>query len=191
MVIVKVSLSRKLTRDFNSTGFGLDIQSELPSQTVEDPQAMAQATEHLFQLANDLLEVEVAKAQGAEQPPQAQASPSPTADRNGSGNGHARPQAQGNGKANATGGNGTYRNGNGNSARTAPRANGNGGNRPITEAQVRAATNMARKAKVDVDDFAAQNFNRGLRELTLREASELIDQLKNEIESQQPQGAGR
>jgi hypothetical protein len=43
-VKVNVRLSRKVTEDFQSRGFSLNIEAELPANVIEDPNAMAAAT---------------------------------------------------------------------------------------------------------------------------------------------------
>lgn len=177
-LIIKVGVSRKVSADFQSRGYTLDIQSEFDPRTLDDTGTLADAADHLFQLANDLLDQQVRKANedgqsgnGHTPPPQTNhpvpARTRPADDRNG-GNGH-RPNGNG------------YQGG---------RGRGQGGPRPITEAQSRAITNMAKRLRVDPDDFAAQNFNRPVRDLSLTEGSDCIDLLKGEIETQKG-GAAR
>jgi len=61
-LIIKVSVSRKLTQDFNSRGWCLDIQSELDSRTLDNTNQLADSTNYLFQLATDLLDQQVRQA---------------------------------------------------------------------------------------------------------------------------------
>lgn len=165
-VIVTVGLSRKVSKDFQSQGYSLNIQSELPATAVEDADTMARATDHLFRLANDLLDAEVANATGKETAPvdppaqpvraspakPAPAMPTPSV-----------PQGQG-----ANGG------GNGNGQR--PR-------RGITVAQANAILKMAQKLGQDARQMARDEFGSNLSELTIRQASALINTLKQQIES--------
>ncbi len=159
--IVNVGLSRKLSKDYQSRGFTLNIQAELPANAVEDPNSMAEATGHLFQLAEDLLTDQVNAAsiggEGTERPrPQAQDTPP-----------QPRP---------------TPRPSRGPSA---PSQNGDGGNgRGIAQAQLRAIRNMAKRAGQDPAQMAEADFGVGLRELSIRQASSMIDDLKAMIEEQ-------
>ena len=178
-LIIRVGCSRKVSADYQSRGYTIDLQSEFDPRTLDNTDALADAADHLFQLANGLLDQQVRTAsedQGGSDhtPPPQDNHPVPArtrpADGRNGGNGH-RPNGNG------------YQGGNG-------RGRGQGGPRPITEAQTRAITNMAKRLRVDPDDFAAQNFNRPVRELSLTEGSDCIDLLKGGIETTQ-KGAAR
>jgi hypothetical protein len=164
--LIKVSLSRKLSKDFQSKGFALEITGELPATAIDDPQAMAQASNHLFQLATDLLDAQIGNGQAdqpiaavpathAEQTRRAPAATVPTA-----GNGHQR-------------------------------RNGNGQPRLITEAQVRALRSMAQKLDDHEDRIAQDEFGVTCSQLTIKQASELIDKLKKAIETSSLQETSR
>ena len=175
---INVGVSRKVSQDYQSTGFSLNIDAELPANLIDNPDAMAEQSSHLFQLANDLLDEQVRQAGGkapvSSNPPRR---PAPSSTNGTNGNGH-KP----------------YRNGN-----TSPKTNGNGhtnhhgngrGDRGITDAQVRAVGNMAKRLGTDGETYAIDNTGNTLSELSVKEASQLIDQLKGELEKQ-PAGAGR
>ena len=179
---VNVGLSRKVTEDYNSRGFTLNIAAELPANLVEDPNGLAEATNNLFQLATDLLDDQVQQATGGTKPPARpdgrngeQRPCPPQRPANGS-----RP-GNGNGNGNGNGGGRGYRSG----------GNGHDAEREITQAQARAIQNMARRLKEDADAWASEQFGVPVRELTVKQGSQLIDQLKAAIESPEPAGATR
>jgi len=180
-VKVTVGLSRKLTEDFNSKGFDLHVEAELPASLIEDPNGMAQATNNLFQLAEDLLTEQINK-NGGNGPTNAKPSNStgpkvpepPAANRNGS-HGHNGRQ-----DSNARNNNG---HGSGDRHRT---------ERSITEAQQRAINNMAKRLDQDGDACAHEEFGVALQELSIKQGSQLIDLLKKQIEgAKEPAGATR
>jgi hypothetical protein len=184
-VLIRVSVSRKLTRDYQSRGFALDITSELPATAAEDPNQMARASQHLFQLAEDLLQEQVSQAgepepangNGRQAPPTPQEeSPRPGNSHNGISNGRSTYRGSGQGS----------RDGNGHAGHN---GNGRGADRSITEAQVRALDRMAKRLDTTGERIAQDEHNCGLRQLSLKQASALIDSLKNSIEANQ--GASR
>ena len=61
-----------------------------------------------------------------------------------------------------------------------PPRNGNGGTttRPASEAQIRAVNAICARLGLDAHKEAHQRLGRGIQEMTLREASRLIDELK-------------
>jgi hypothetical protein len=191
-LVIKVSVSRKLSQDYNSRGWTLDIQSEFDARTFDDTDALANSTNQLFAIANDLLDDQVQQASegnnrnGQHQPAyNAPAGPSRNENGNGGGNNripnngaYFRPAA-GSGQSNG------HRNGG------SPKGNNGRAERPITQAQVNAINKMARKLDTNGETVAAEDYNAKLSELTIRQASELIDNLKKSLEAQQGQGAGR
>jgi hypothetical protein len=174
-LIIKVGCSRKVSADYQSRGFTIDLQSEFDPRTLDDTNQLAGAADHLFQLANDLLDEQVRNAGSAE---------------------NQGPPARGNGSSQPP-----NRTGNGSSPRRLPNGNGGGngqprpearnGDRSITQAQTRAVNNISRRLEIDADTYATDQFGEPVRNLTLKQGSELIDLLKREIESRSPQGAGR
>ena len=170
---VNVGLSRKVTEDYNSKGFTLNIAAELPASLIEDPNGLAQATNNLFALAGDLLEEQVRNASNIGDPTPIRSGdrqprlPQTTNDRgpsNGNGNGHA-------------GGNGNG-------------GNGHDGPRPATQAQVRAIYNMSKRLNQNADGYAQQEFNVPVRQLSIKQASQMIEALKAGFEAQ-PAGAAQ
>jgi len=158
-LIVKVGVSRKVSADYQSQGFTLDLQSELDPRTVDDPNALASATGHLFQLANDLLDEQVRQSTGSTKattsnPPKTynRSIPAPT-----------------------------YR------SNTTPAANsGRQSDRGITQAQTRAIQNMAKRLERDPEVDAHDEFGVMVKDLTIKQASQLIAMLKEQVENQEP-----
>jgi len=176
MLKVNVGLSRKVTEDYNSQGFSLNIEGELPSDVLNDSDALAESTNRIFDLANALLDEQVRKATNPE--------PDIRSERNGgNGNGHST-NGNGNGRTYSRPSNGNGNGGNGHNG------NGhNGGERLLTQAQFRAITNMARKVNVDADLWARDEFGVSkVGELTVKQASEAIDLLKQQIEAGAKEG---
>jgi hypothetical protein len=193
-LIIKVSVSRKLTEDFNSRGWTLDIQSEFDPRTFDDTDALANSTNHLFQLANDLLDQQVQQASAGNR---SNGNGNRSSAYNGS-NGQNQNGNQNSGGNNRPPNNGTYTrpaNGNGKSnGDSNGGANGgsNGrGDRPITSAQINAIDKMAQKFDTNGDAIASEDFNCKLSQLSLRQASQLIDRLKKALEAQGAQAVAR
>lgn len=62
MLRASVSLSRKITRDFNSTGYSLTFDGEIPFQ-LGDNEAILEKVSELFHLAEEALQVEIDRDQ--------------------------------------------------------------------------------------------------------------------------------
>lgn len=170
---INVGGSRKVSQDYNSRGFSLNIEGELPAEAINDPDRVAESAQHLFQLCDDLLDEQVRQATGQNG---AGETKSPTRSRsNGNGNGSGRKAATTTRRY--------EKNDNGRSGNGA-RAEGRG----ITAAQQRAVTNMAKRLDYDPDAVAHEEFGTPVAELTVKQASGLIDLLKKEIEA--PEKAG-
>ena len=172
---LSVGQSRKVSENYNSRGFSLQIEAELPANAIDDATTVAETANHLFQLCDDLLEDQVRQASpeqtgngnGKHQPVRSARPAEARADRK---NGHSVPASNNNHSGNGSNGNG----------------------RPITGAQSKAIINMANRLDQDVDALVEERFGAGgLAELTVSEASQLIDQLKQRIERQQKNGAAR
>jgi hypothetical protein len=63
MLKANVGLSRKITRDYNSTGYSVNVEGEIPF-TVDDPQGVLEKVKELFSLAQEALAVEIDRDQG-------------------------------------------------------------------------------------------------------------------------------
>ena len=159
-----IGQSRKVSKDYNSQGFSVSLDAELANEAVNDPAVIHDAANRLFEFCDQLLTEQV--------------------------NQHQRDRSQN--KPNSR------HNGNGRHG-TPTRPNGNGQSdhrreepRRLTSAQQRAITNMARRLDQDADDWAAREYDvDGVTNLTVRQASDLIDQLKREIEAAGAGSGGR
>jgi len=165
---LNVGLSRKISQDYNSRGFSLNLESELPANAVEDPEGLAGSVNQLFQLVGDLLDEQIRLATEGDGGSSVAAQAKSPALRKWS----PRPPSQSEG-ANA-GGN---RQGSGN------------GRRGVTSAQSRAIKNMAKRLGYDPAVVAEEQFNVSLENLTIKQASSLIDLFKDEIETTQAEPA--
>jgi hypothetical protein len=63
MLKANVGLSRKITRDYNSTGYSVNIEGEI-NAPLDDPQAVVARVHELFHLAEESLAVEIDRDQG-------------------------------------------------------------------------------------------------------------------------------
>lgn len=176
MLRVNVGLSRKLSRDYNSTGFSVNLDGEITAP-VSDPEAVIEQAKELFDLAEEALSLQVERHQSVtaiashdeERPPQ------PAAGRNGNGrngsNGSSGSQA-----AHAEGPKNSRPNGNGN-------GNGNGhGVEPATNKQVQFLLRLGqqqRMSKKQLEDRVAEILGRqsDLYQLSKRDAGIVLDTL--------------
>jgi hypothetical protein len=183
MLKVNIGLSRKLSADYQSKGYTLNIEGELPSDVLNNHVALADATNKLFDLANQLLDEQIQNDSGTQSTSRSRRAPGPSYSR--SPNGHTRQPVRSNGYrqngSNGQNGHAPAANGNGSNNGN---ANGNaGGERLLTQAQTRAIINMAKKLGHDPDQYVQDNFGVvHVSELTIKQASEAIDALKNDIQ---------
>jgi len=63
MLRATVSLSRKITRDFNSTGYSVSLDGEIPF-TPDESEGIQERISELFHLAEEALTVEIDRDQG-------------------------------------------------------------------------------------------------------------------------------
>ncbi len=184
MLTINVGRSRKITQDYQSQGFSLNIEGELPSEVLQDQESLQRSTEQLFQLADRLLDEQVRQATTNDRSDRArdengrQRSPNPR-DR-----GSARPQ-------NDERTHGGRHDGNGVNGYHGTRTSPHDGQRLLTQAQGRAIRNMAHKLGEDPDTRAQEECGvETVEQLTVKQASEIIDLLRQAIESN-GQGATR
>lgn len=76
MLRASVSLSRKISRDYNSTGYTVTLDGEVPHPP-DDAEAVLERVSELFHLAEEALSVEIERDQSTGQP-EPKPSPSPT-----------------------------------------------------------------------------------------------------------------
>lgn len=168
-VRIVVNRTRKLSKDYNSEAYGLSLDTEYNGDVGADPQAFAEQVNQLFDLIETLLDAKVNGARG---------------EKNTTMRTHTSTRSTGNVNSRPTNGGREPHRGNGND-----HGNGNGGPRKLTYAQEKAIKNMARKLDQDPDRWSQEDHGVPVRELTVKQASQLIDALKHEIEAGEPQGA--
>lgn len=89
MLKANVGLSRKITRDYNSTGYSVNVEGEIPF-TVDDPQGVLEKVKELFSLAQEALAVEIDRDQGEDAIGRRdEERPAPRPETNGNGGGQA------------------------------------------------------------------------------------------------------
>ncbi|HWL10213.1 MAG TPA: hypothetical protein VNQ76_17540 [Planctomicrobium sp.] len=67
MLKVNVGLSKKLSRDFNSTGFSLNLEGEL-SVPLDDPEGMIERIKEFYDLAEEALNQQIERATNSNMP---------------------------------------------------------------------------------------------------------------------------
>ena len=65
MLRVNVGLSRKLSKDFNSTGYSVNLDGEVTA-AVSDPEGVIEQVKELFDLAEEVLAVQVERSQSVD-----------------------------------------------------------------------------------------------------------------------------
>ena len=103
MLKANVGLSRKLSKDYNSTGFSLNLEGEV-NAALNDPEAVIERIRELYDLADEALQrqIQAHQSDSAIASHDADPQPEPSNGRsngssnghqsNGSGNGHAPPR---------------------------------------------------------------------------------------------------
>jgi len=170
MLKANVGLSRKITRDYNSTGYAVNIEGEIPVP-VDDSQGVLEKIKELFSVAQEALAVEIDRDQGED-----------VIGRRDEERSAPRPANDGNGQ--------TDRSGNGSAPRSAPPSNhgvrgtNNGGNNgqeePATNKQVQFLLTMGKRFKLStpqLENRVAEIIGRrcGVYDLTKKEAGLVLD----------------
>ncbi|MCI0462769.1 MAG: hypothetical protein L0Z62_37960 [Gemmataceae bacterium] len=162
MLKANVGLSRKITRDFNSTGYSVNLEGEVAAGPGDAEGVLAKIQE-LFHLAEEALNVEIDRDQGEqaigrrdEEPPSA------TAGRDGQSPSTKRPPSQREAPAEGK-----------------PRS---GSEETATNKQVQYLLNVGKRVGLtgpQLDERIAQVIGRrcGVYDLTKREAGAVLDQL--------------
>ena len=142
---VNVGLSRKASKDYQSTGVSINVTAELDQSLLAKPVELQRQIHGLYDQARQALDTQT----------QAPAASRPAADR-------SQQLARDNGHNGANGSNGS----------------GSRASSPMTASQRRAITSIASRMGIDADEEARQTIGVQFEQLTLRQASELIDHLK-------------
>jgi len=104
MLKVNVGLSRKLSKDYNSTGYSINLEGEVTAP-VSDPEAVGEQVKELYDLAEEALAVQVDRSQSIDaiasrdEEPRRQRPMS----RNGNGFGGAKTSGESRGRASGNG----------------------------------------------------------------------------------------
>ena len=165
MLRVNVGRSRKLSKDYNSTGFSVNLDGEVSAPT-SDAEAVLVQVRELFDLAEEALDQQVGRAQGDTAIAERDAeSSTPSTER---ANGQTRPES------------------NGHSARTSAE-NGNGRADDIaTNKQINYLLSIGKRQRLSTIQLE-QKINEvlgraiGLYDLTKRDAAQVIDELTGAV----------
>jgi len=147
---INVGLSRKTSRDFQSTGVSINVTAELDATLLAKPNELQQQIDNLYAQARGAINRQVSAPEPRES------------------NGDNRDDAP---RRYSRSDHGRSNNGNGN------RNGGNGG--AMTASQRRAILSIAERAHVNVDEECREIIGAPFDALSVREASELIDHLKS------------
>lgn len=168
MLRANVGLSRKISRDYNSAGYSVNLEGEIPLP-VDDSQGVLEKVRELFSLAQEALAVEIDRDQG-EHAIGRHDEERPALNHQSNGNGHTdtptNPPASRSTPANSNGTN-----------------NGPTGNEEMaSNKQVQFLLTMGKRYKMSqsqLENRVAQILGRrcGVYELTKKEASVVLDQL--------------
>jgi hypothetical protein len=153
---LNIGLNRKIGEtNYGSRGASVSLEVELDSATVHDPQLLQDRVRTLYAMARQSVEEELNR---------------PVNDI------HAESvHSSGNGHANGNGQTSTNGHSNGNGHQTQPQAG------TATQSQIRAIFAIARRLGLDPLSLVHVRFQRDrLEDLSIREASSIIDELKRE-----------
>lgn len=151
---INVGLSRKASKDYQSTGYSINVTAELDQSLLARPDELQSQLAALYAHAHEALDNQVAQGPAAGRQGSSQA-----------GDRKAGPVKQ--------------------PAAAPARTNGNPA--PETSSQQRAIVSICNRLNLDPDSEAGQLFNAVLAELSVKQASQLIDHLK----AMQPSEPGR
>lgn len=164
MLKANVGLSRKISRDFQSTGYSVNVEGEILA-TADDPEMVLGRIRELFSLANEALDLEIDRDQSEQSIGRRDEDPKPP----------PQPPARSNGRREASPP----------EQRQQPAAsNGNGSrtDEPITNKQAQFLHGLAKRHRLSAADLDAQieqvvGRRAKVYDLTKREAGKVIDAL--------------
>lgn len=164
---INVGLSRKRSENYQSDGVSLNLTAELDQSLLARPDELQQQIDGLYRQAEQAIERQVAPPTNVARPDSSHPAPSHDNGRigHGHGNGSRRPAAQAN------------------------RRNGNVA--PMTASQRRAILAIAERLGIDPRQEAIDVVGGDLDQLDIRQASELIDYLKQQDSLPRNNGGGR
>ena len=163
MLKVNVGLSRKLSRDYNSTGFSLNLEGEI-CVGLDDPEAMIEKVKEFYDLAEEALNQQIERYEGESAIGSRDGQPAHRNNRHANDSAAKEPANNGNGQSN--------HNGNGQAA------NGDG----ATNKQVQYLLNLGKRQGLTplqleerVEGILGKKI--GVYDLSKREAGDVIDAL--------------
>ncbi len=157
MIKLNAGFSRKVGEpNYGSRGASVNVELELESSLVGDPNALLDRIKGLYAIARQAVEAELESGHAASNGNSTHGDRRPASDRSMNG----------------------------------PDGNGRSAVRPATASQARAIRAICDRSRRNADDVASQRFGvHTVEELTLKEASSLIDELKANADSRT--GGGR
>ena len=173
MLKVNVGLSRKLSRDYNSTGFSVNLEGEITA-AAGDSDAIIEQVKELFDLAEESLDQQVERTRSIN----AQASHDAEPERPGH-NGQCRTGYAGNRHA-----------ANGHSSRT---QHDDRPAEPATNKQIQYLLSIGKRQRLSTNQLEQQvqgilRREVGIYDLTKREAAQAIDALTGAVTNGKPAG---
>jgi hypothetical protein len=180
MLKLNIGFNRKIGEaNFGSRGASVNLEIEVESGVVREPDKLQAKIDYLFKLAKASVDAQLNGGNASQQT-------QPAANNNGNnGNGtHANANAgqandNGNGNGHSSAGNG---NGNGNCNGHSTAGNGNGNGYHATEKQLNFASQLAKGIRGlgarRLESLTGRMFGKPLADLTSLDASSLIDTLK-------------
>ncbi len=170
MLKVNVGLSRKLSRDYNSTGFSLNLEGEI-CVSLDDPETLVEKVKEFYDLAEEALNQQVARYEG-ESATTMQTEQKPVRS-NGTTDRPSAKEPTSNGTASAQNGPSPSKHGSNGKATSADAA---------TNKQVQYLLNLGKRhglTQIQLEDRIESELGKkaGVYDLTKREAGDIIDVL--------------
>lgn len=164
MLKANVGLSRKVSENYNSTGFSLNLEGEI-NATLDDPESVIERIKELYNVAEEALIQQVDRHQSDSAIASRDAEPQPP--RNGHSNGRPAPES------------------NGHAARNGQRDERPPNGEPASNKQVAYLQTLGKRQKlfgVKLDGFIEETIGRRCTpyDLTKKEAGAVIDALNPE-----------
>ena len=172
MLRANVGLSRKVSKDYNSTGYSVNLDGEITAP-VSDPEAVCEQVKELFDLAEEVLNQQIDRSQSEVALANHDEEPRPRVPAN----------RNGNGTAGTNGSNGSSETKE--STKTPPPQNGNGQEtQPATNKQIQYLLSIGKRQKlttVQLEKKIAEIIGRpvGVYDLSKMAAGIVIEALNN------------
>lgn len=179
---INVGLSRKASKDYQSTGYSINIVAELDQSLLARPEELQAQIEALYQQAHKALDKQAGVPQEQQQglhQGQQQVNRQGNGQQSRGGGYSSRNTTTSNGSSNGNG-NGFGRNNGTNGATTARQTNGGG----ATESQKKAIFAISRRLNIDSALECQEVFGWDVNALTIKQASQFIDHLKSLVPSE-------